>query len=85
MQSTESGQHKPRSISFVGSPSGDMECFCWNNVPEDQRESIVGKIIHKIDKFTDCHLDVIYPGDLTRKLRCKEGKKYLFTLTAEHI
>ena len=38
-----------RSISFVGRVSGDSECFCWDDVPEDQRKSIVGQKSHAMD------------------------------------
>ncbi|MCK9458518.1 MAG: hypothetical protein M0R80_02595 [Proteobacteria bacterium] len=38
-----------RSISFIGRQSGDSECFCWDDVPVDQRKAIVGKKSHAMD------------------------------------
>jgi hypothetical protein len=32
-----------KSITFVGRASGDMECFCWDDVPEEDMIVVLGK------------------------------------------
>ncbi len=74
-----------RSISFIGRQSGDMECFCWDDVPENQRKNIVGQRIHAIDKEMGDRLDRLYPSDIMNKLKVGHKKPYLITVIVESL
>jgi len=38
-----------KSITFIGRSSGDMECFCWDDVPEEDMIVVLGKEGYKRD------------------------------------
>ena len=35
--------------TFRARPSGDMECFCWDDVPEEDMKAILGEARYKED------------------------------------
>jgi len=72
-------------ILFTGCLSGDMECFCWDSVPESERKSIVGNRSHSIDEEFGDRLDRLYPEDVFRKLGLDKNKKYRFTISVEPV
>ena len=53
-----------RSVSFTGRISGDMECFCWDDVPIAQREAIIGKKSHAFDvqELHECECEKVEAG-----------------------
>jgi hypothetical protein len=75
-----------KSVSFTGRESGDMECFCWDDIPENIRRDIYGNEWHDEDKKNGRILTRLYPHDLMRYLlglNRDESKIYKFTLTIE--
>lgn len=61
-----------RSVTFEGVLSGDMECFCWDNVTDFPKDDfgVLGRV---------------YPNDVLWELDCKQGKRYRFTMSVEEI
>ena len=71
------------TVTFVGTPDGDMECFMWSDVPVDERAANCSS--HDFDVEHGERLDVLYPNDVMDALGCEGGKKYRFTITAEPV
>lgn len=61
-----------RSVTFEGTISGDMECFCWDEVAGCP------------DSLSD-FMHRVYPEGVVRHLGCKEGKRYRFTVSVEEV
>ena len=70
-------------VTFVGTPSGDCECFCWDDVPIVQRAGLCAT--HTLDVEHGERLDRVYPGDVMEALGCRHGVRYRFTVSAELI
>ena len=81
---TQSAGRYPESATFSGELSGDMECFCWDGVPEQECETIKNEQQWiKDDHELRERGDRLYPGDVLRFLGCEQGKRYKFTITVE--
>ena len=63
-----------KSVEFIGKPTGDGECFCWevdeenfmkatNEVPDEIMDYIGGKYSHKDGKFIGGKL-MVYPNSI---------------------
>lgn len=74
--------NKEKSVTFIGRISGDMECFCWDDVPIVQRAGLVKT--HTFDLDNGERLDRMYPNDVFDHLGCKD-KRYRFTISVEEI
>ena len=86
-------------ISFEGKISGDMECFCWDEVDEEIRKAIVGEDHHQMDieylndedrpkmlrKSGEMVLQRLYPDDIWEKLGLDRDKMYRFTIRAVDV
>lgn len=75
---------RPASATFSGKMSGDMECFCWDDVPENECETIKDDPQWVKDN-PDLQEPIgrLYPGDVLRFLGCERNKRYRFTITVE--
>lgn len=62
------------SVQFVGRPSGDCECFCWDSVSPAVRDEIAGQ-----PRFAPP--DRLYPSDVLRKLGVDAAGDSLFCFT----
>ena len=72
------------SATFSGEISGDMACFCWDGVPEQECAIIKGTPQWiSDDPYLRERGDRLYPGDVLRFLGCEQGKRYRFTITVE--
>lgn len=61
-----------KSVTFEGIISGDMECFCWDEVtgcPENLCDFMLRA----------------YPMAVFWHLGCEDGKRYRFTVSVEEI
>ena len=72
------------SVTVVGVPGGDYECFCID-VTAKEFERIKGEKPTKYDKSLDKKKYRIYPNDLMYKMGAEDGKKYEITLTMKEI
>lgn len=74
------------SATFVGVQSGDCECFCWDDVPQDECDKIRQEPEWiKSDPELRERDGRLYPGDVLRFLGCEDGKRYRFTITVEAV
>ncbi len=76
-------QDFPNSVTFQGRVSGDCQCFCWDDVPLEQRSQIVES--HSVDVEYGCRLDTMYPNDVLGYLKCEHDQLYIFTVFAQKI
>lgn len=51
----------PSAVQFIGRPSGDCECFCWDGVPNEQRNAIENDPAHEVDGR-------LYPNEVLQKI-----------------
>ena len=72
------------SVTFDGKISGDMECFCWDDVPTELAEKIVADP-EWVDEDSRQRPGRVYPNNVLSYLGVEPGKRYKFTVTAEPI
>lgn len=66
------------SYNFVGTVTGDCECFMWGQVSAEDHLRVVGQEAHDRDLEFEEKVDHLYPNDLFTKL--EEDKKYRFEI-----
>lgn len=74
-----------KSITFIGTPSGDGECFCWE-VSQETFKEITGEKPDKYDSILHNHTPDskrawLYPDQIIDALKCDRDSKMKFTIT----
>ena len=65
------------AVEFIGRQSGDCECFCWDDVPSEQRDAINDDPWHEVPGR-------LYPLDVLRRLGVDDGM-FRFTVSADRV
>lgn len=66
------------AVTFTGLSSGDMECFCWDDVPREDLQRITD-----VDEFEPPGR--LYPDAIMRAIGVDPAKRYRFLVMAEEI